>query len=540
MTPFQQFRVWFGRAPAPERATTTIAGLVLVALVAFLVVPVHRGGASTGFQVSGGQTAASQSGPTGASNGLQTGGVPGAAGGSAAAGRTDGGGSTPSASAISPTGGVGTGGTSGVVGVVGVGGVPGGGDAATAATGHCPPGTDQGITGDQINAAVTLVNIGGAVGNSAIGVPSPAEQQADWQEVADAINASGGAACHKLAMHFYTVNPVDSSNAQQQCLQIAADKPFIVFDVGALAAVGASDCIPQQKIPMLSTYVSSDQVKTYYPYYINPGGLQADVLRSGFGGAAKKGFFSATSGFRKLGIVYQNCRPAIVAAGRSAIRQAGIPDNATVTYNLGCPPGNQGSPADYQQAVLTFRNAGVTHVTEINDGSIALFTKAAGQQNYRPRYVFADDALAVGSSGALAPDANNLDGAVDLLGQRWGESNTPGYQPNAETARCNAVFAKHGQPPVYQQADGFGGATCHYLWIAQSMIDHVSQLQRTALVGGLRGVGVFGGVFPYGLTDFSLLPAGTAYGLESWRVDQFAKACSCWRVADPMYNAPIR
>ena len=539
MTPFQQFRTWLRKASSTEHVTTAVAGVVVVALFGWLVAPVHQGTAASRLELvtptvlTTGGTAPIPAAGTG-----RTGSPPDAVG--SAPGTTGPGVGSTSPAGASP-GNAAPPGTRGSVatGPTGPTGPTGTTGAQPTTTPRCPTAGDPGVSNTKIDVAVTITDIVGASGNDAVGVPSPAEQQQDWQYVAGSINAAGGAACRQLDIHFYDVNPVNSNDAQQKCLQIAADNPFVVIDGGSLTDVGASDCLPAQRIPLISPFVTSDQMKKYYPYYLNPQGLQEDNYLNGYLGANQKGFLSAASGFKELGIIYQNCRPSVVAVGRAALRRAGVPDGQIVDYSLGCPPGRQSSPADFQQAVLAFKNAGVTHVTQLDDNDWPSFTRIAEQQNFKPRYVFADDTVSRATTGALAPDADNLDGAVNLLGRRLGEQNTPGYPPSAGTARCNAIFAKHGQQPVYQQTGGYGGGICNYLWFITKLLNQVPTLNRTELVPAMHSLGVFDSSFPIGPIDFSVMPAGSAYGRESWRVAQFAKSCSCWQVPDRIFHPPF-
>ena len=73
-------------------------------------------------------------------------------------------------------------------------------------------------------------------------------------------------------MKFYHVNPVDGAAAQQACLTIAADHPYIVLDSGALIEVGASNCIPAHQIPLASGYLTAAELTKYAPYYLQIGG----------------------------------------------------------------------------------------------------------------------------------------------------------------------------------------------------------------------------------------------------------------------------
>ena len=189
--------------------------------------------------------------------------------------------------------------------------------------------------------------------------------------------------------------------------------------------------------------------------------------------------------------------------------------------------------------MLAFKNAGVTHVTAIDDNNRTAFTKTAGQQGFKPQYVFAEDIAAGDTSGPLAPDPDNFDGALDVIGRRLGEQGTPGYKPSAGTDRCNAIYAKTGQKPVYQQGAGFGGLVCDLLWFTGAIITNAPTLQRSSLVEGMHAIGVMDYSFPWGPVDFSVFPAGTPYGLESWRVVRWSKSCTCWQVLDSTFHAPF-
>ena len=130
----------------------------------------------------------------------------------------------------------------------------------------CVKGSGQGYTASTVTLAVTSVAIsGGSLTNATIGVPSVQDQDNDWNTVAKSINNAGGAGCRKLVLKFFSVNPIDAAGAQQQCLAIAASKPFMVLDVGALSAVNASNCVPTAKVPFASQYLTPDQLSQVLP-----------------------------------------------------------------------------------------------------------------------------------------------------------------------------------------------------------------------------------------------------------------------------------
>jgi hypothetical protein len=255
----------------------------------------------------------------------------------------------------------------------------------------------------------------------------------------------------------------------------------------------------------------------------------------------KLGYLSAAQGFRKLGIVYHDCLPAIYSDYRKNLAEVGIPNADIVAYNLGCPSGND-NPADLQQAVLTFKQAGVTDVTEANISYFGQFTNIAATQNWKPKqYLLADDGQAAlkPGGGVTSPNPGNYDGAIDIVHVGYGEQSTPGYKPTGATVQCNSIYAAQKQQPVYQQPAAYGGVICSLLYFAQATIDHAPQLKRNALVSGVHSIGTLDFSYPGAPENFSAAPAGSAYGRGDWRVDEYVGSCSCWQVPNPAWNPPF-
>ena len=322
--------------------------------------------------------------------------------------------------------------------------------AATAATrtlsassSGCVKGTGPGITSSTVTLAVTEVAIsGGSLTNATIGVPSTQVQENDWNTVAKSINKSGGAGCRKILLKFFPVNPLDAAGAQQSCLTIAASKPFMVLDVGALSAVNASNCIPTAKVAFASQYLTPDQLTKYYPYYLQLLGVPVSGLRNSVLGFNQLGYFKPSKGFKKLGVLYDTCNPALIVAERAALKEAGVPTSKIVEFNLGCPAGQTFTQSLMQPAVLAFKNAGVTDVTSAEAGtSAAIFTQVAGAAELQAAVPLASDTVALpNATGADVPDSANLNGAVNVTGQAYGEETAPDFKPGPGTQKCNALF----------------------------------------------------------------------------------------------------
>jgi hypothetical protein len=411
---------------------------------------------------------------------------------------------------------------------------------AAKATG-CPKGSARGATSSTVTAAVSVINLSiGSLNNSTYGIPSVQDQETDWNLVADDINKSGGAGCRKIEVKFYPVNPGDPAAAQQVCLNIAAAHPYIVLDSGALTEAGYGNCIPAHKIALASEYLTKDELTKYHPYYLQIGAIPEDTIRTGTLGLKQLGYFGSAKNFKKIGVLYHTCAGSLIAAQRAALTEAGVPSSKVVSYSLGCPS-TEDTPAALEQAVLSFKNAGVSAVTAIEITDFGVFTQIAKQQNFKPRYLFAENDIPTTSAtkSANSPNPSNFDGAVDVLGGGYGEQTTPGFKPTAGTQKCNAIFSAAGKPEVYKQADGYGGLVCDYLWFFQALLNHTSQLKSDSLADAMKSVGTVDFSYPLAPIDFSAAPAGAAYGVSYWRAADYHASCDCWQVPDPAFHKPF-
>jgi hypothetical protein len=410
--------------------------------------------------------------------------------------------------------------------------------AANAAKGHCPSGSAPGITSGQVTLAASIVDISsGSLSNATVGVPSTQAQEADYSLVAKKINSEGGAGCRKIVMKFYDVNPVDAANAQQACLTIAAAQPYIVLDSGSLTEVGASTCIPQHHILLASSYLTPDDLTTDHPYALDIAGNAQQATRTGILAAHQLGYLSAAKGFKKLGVLYHTCAAGTQSIEQSALTAAEVPAKDVDYFNLACPAGQVDTSAAMEQAVLSFKNAGVTDVTEAGVNDWGLFTQVAQQQGYTPHYVFTDSAAAASNfTGPDAPDPTNFNNAVNVVEGGYGEATTPNFKPSAATTACNAIYAAGGQPSVYKQLDGYGGVVCDYLWFVQALLNHASSVQPGAQLSSMHKVGTVGFSYPFAPIDFSAAPSGSGYGVAEWRAILYHSSCKCWQVPNPGFN----
>ena len=533
MTPFQEFRLWMRRAPAGERFAAGTAAALVIAVVAWLLVPaptatdsesVFPSSSTSGEPTTGGGVAPGATGATavtsGASSGATTGSRPGSTGGRGAIAST----TTGSVTTGRATTGATTGATSGTAGS---------GASTTGGGKTCPSGSASGVTAGRIKIAVVVVSIAGAAGNNTFGIATPEQQQSYYRAVIDEVNAHGGVACRTLAPQFFTGNPADQSGLKNLCLEVAAAGVFAVLDVGAYANFPIENCFAQAKIPYFGSYlVSRGRQHTFYPYLFNFNMLDS-LYNDALFALKDRGFFSAAKGFSKLGVLYRDCDKDIWANFNRSLAAVGVPPSQIVPFNVGCPT-VFAAPSSIQQAVLKFQQAGVTNVTTAYDvGDFATFTKVAQQQRFKPKYGLADDSLVTISYGSQKPDPDNLDGAVAITASREGEERTPGFIPTAGTQRCNAALKAKGIAPTYS-LPAVAGNSCDNVWMFAAAVDHASVLKGDALAAGLRAAKSIDFSYPQGPSDFSR--ARTTTGGQYWRPVQFYKSCSCWKLLDRTFR----
>jgi hypothetical protein len=272
------------------------------------------------------------------------------------------------------------------------------------------------------------------------------------------------------------------------------------------------------------------QIQHDYPFLFSVGNLTQTYKDSVFG-LQKAGFFSPASGFKKLGLIYRDCYPDLVSGELSWLNQAGVTSSDISSYDMGCPSAFA-SPSDLENAIVQFKTAGVTNMTEVFElGDMASFTTIAQQQGFDPKWGLADDALFEINNGSEAPNPQNLNGAIGIAANRDGENNTPSLSsnPSAGTVKCNAILQTAGLS-VYGAA-AIGNA-CDQLWMLQAAVDNAPQLSQQALAAGLQKTGAIDFSFPQGPNNFA---TGATYGGQFWRQDQYSSACSCWQVVNPNF-----
>lgn len=517
MRPFQQFRLWARRAPLSERMLAALAAATaLAALIWLAVPPVHTSSSRVGVGNGASSSSVSEPGGSSASGSFQQSGSNSAGG-----------------SASSPTGGVAGQAAAQGTPTSGSGGVPGGVTTipVTTSRGACvsPPGSDQGVSATQIKVGVTIIDLAGA--NGAVGVASPAVQQADYQAMINYINKTGGAACRQIVPDYFHINTLDQSSVQQACINATNAGLFFYIDLGGFAAYPSiASCFPQNHIPFYEQgNFPLAEMRQYYPYLFGAGSTDLLYFNTVYG-LNQLGFFKSTNGFKKLGIIYNNCLPQEIGQVQSWLHDVGVPASEIVAYNYGCAQTFYPSPSDAQQAVLNFQTAGVTNVMALAESpGWFQFTHFAANQGYHPKYGLPDEFVQIPSYSATGPDWSNADGTILIAPDRFGEEHTPGTVPNAATQKCNQIMAAAGiSQTAYQQPTGTSGLACDQFWLLVAAIQHTPAMLRADLLPALVKAGTID--FAYPSSPASFPTAQTTWAGNFWRPVVAVASCQCWRL----------
>lgn len=529
MTPFQEFRLWARRAPANERLFAAVATAIALVLLVWVLIPSSTSNASNSAYPTGAPSSATPGTTSGTTPGAAptTGGtVPGTTSGStggAVAGAPGTTGTTAGGGRIANAGGNSTmGATTGTTTTQGSSGC------------QSPPAGGPGVTDKTIKIAVILTQIVGPVANAAFNVAPPALQKDAYQAAIDDINAHGGVACRQLVPQYYDSNPADAQSLQRQCVDISNAGFFAVLDTGSFSSTTTDyTCFAQHHIDYFSAYLIEEKLRReFYPYVFGSNTYDAIYHDSVFGLKAK-GFFDPSHGFKKLGLLERSCFPEEVSQTKAWLNQVGVPSSQIVEFSVGCPA-VIAPDSELQQAVLTFKRAGVTNVTYVQfTGDIAQFSNDAQTQRATWKYGMPNDQLVTTSYGSRHPNYQQFNGAITVSEDRDGEETTPGFKPTAATGKCDSILAKKGLQPTYKQPYAIGNA-CDQVWMLTAALDHAPAIQTNAVAAGLQAAKTVDFSFPQGPNDFS--QQGSTAGGQYYRFDTFTTKCNCWRVSDPIFR----
>ena len=236
-----------------------------------------------------------------------------------------------------------------------------------------------------------------------VGATNFGDQEAQIKAVVADVNKSGGLLGRTVVPVFHDIRTADletdpQTSAQQTCVAFTEDHTVLAV-VNIVAAIDLPTffaCLAKHDTPLVSAgFVPVDNAlfSTYAPYLYKTTAATFDVLGpvwidrlSALG--YFKGWNPATGSpaatQTKVGLLYPDLEPQkrIFARIKSLLRARGIAIAKEVAYDASSL---ERESASMSNAVLQFRNAGVTHVLS-SESDVLLFMTAADGQHYRPRY----------------------------------------------------------------------------------------------------------------------------------------------------------
>jgi hypothetical protein len=516
MKPFQEFRLWTRQGPTSERVFVAVATFLVFGLLVWALVPSGTSSSATAI----GPTTGSASGRTSVTTAtsvttttIAQGAAPSAGIGSAAPVTGSSTGASPIGTAVAPTGSH-------------AAAAPSATATTAPASSNCLAGTTTGVTSSQVKIGVIVVDLGAL--NSLIGVPTAQNMEDMYNAVFNLYNGFGGVQCRKIVPVYYSDNVLSATGEQATCLQIQQDGDFAV--INNLYNPQEFNCLPQESVPNLFyTSPQTPAMQQFYPYVLSSTPDYDRMIKDYVFGAQQLGLLSG----QKIGIIEQSCYPELNTAIASDLSSIGMSIASTFSYGCDTSSASLDNPLQDMSAVQQFQSAGVTTVMETARGVINDFANAAQGQNYDPKYIMMNDqsmALIADTSGSIPASFN---GAIAITTDQEGETNTPGYQPNAATTECDTLAKAAGVAPAddqHQLAGQLDGDACAQVAVLVAAMQHMTTLAGSALAGGLASAGPLSLSYPAGPMDVTNAQDPT--GGQQWRPAEWYSSCTCWKVTN--------
>ena len=393
----------------------------------------------------------------------------------------------------------------------------------------------------------TQKDVNAAANNLGIKSLNAGDQEGQALAVAAEMNRRGGLFGRKVEIVFRdhrtaSLQSDPAGESQATCTYYTQDRPVIavINPASLLDTPTFRACMAKAMLPVfaLSVQAYDTQVhREYSPYYYSSVSPPYDALAPVLISRLKaQGFFGGwnpvtgapgTGEVRTGVIVLDDAVGARVAEIMSkALTQAGLSKPLVFRYR---------TSNEYSNAVLQFRNDGVTHVLG-TDSRMLVFLQTADSQGYRPRY---------GISSYLAPNAFMEETAPDrqLIGS-MGVGFAPSLDVNqardAEDmpgeVECRTQLAKGGQTFEGKRfAEAVGYALCDAFRLLAAAATGGGGFLGPQLAAGLQQVGPD---FRPSFAFSSGLGRGRLFVPGAVRDLRYDTGCSCYRYADRK-NRPL-
>jgi hypothetical protein len=462
--------------------------------------------------------------------------------GTAAAGGAGGGAVAAGAAGTSGSGGGGSGGG----GSGGAGGAAagsgGGGSGSRTSSGAGGGRMGPGVTADEIVIGIAIPDDGDTVNNANLGTDNLTQGDTEryYNLMREEINSSGGIAGRKIRYSIYRFSNTNTNSTQ---MEQAACAHWTQDDRAFTATFSYSpnflSCA--QRNGLSTTFsgltFSDDRIYATFPTHIEHSAmsLTRQMLNLPKGLVAEKYF---DKGY-KLGVItYDQPTAARAVDGtlKPALARLGhkITDIRRISY-LESTNDVGKLTAEMQNAILSFKTQGITHVIIVDEKGVLtlLATAAAENQNYRPRYgLNSQNGLTVLASQVPPGQFNRAVGIGWFPQLDVPERELP---RNPSRERCLATFKKHGQEPANANNAGVMVSICERINFVKASVE--AGLPDITAESFARGAESLRGSFPsaLGLGNNFFSPKRHA-GAAFYRHVRYDPQCTCFHYT----SKPIR
>jgi ABC-type branched-subunit amino acid transport system substrate-binding protein len=192
--------------------------------------------------------------------------------------------------------------------------------------------------------------------------------------------------------------------------------------------------------------------------------------------------------------------------------------------------------ASIQNAVLRFRQAGVTHVIFVQASGIAdlLFMRQAEAQQFRPRYIVNSyDVIGYIGEGNVA-DAQ-VAGVMGIGWQFLADVDASQFPETPAETRCLDILERGGEPSTSRQSNLTATFMCDLVWSFEAIANAAGpQLSSASFRAGYFSLGRSYPTVSTAAVDFS----SRIDGVAGYRVVAYDTGCGCLRYQSEVRSFP--
>jgi hypothetical protein len=411
-----------------------------------------------------------------------------------------------------------------------------GGKKVAAGGGPVKPGaleplraSDRGVTATEVKVGFVMMDVGG-LRNAGFGVINTRE---DIPEVIDAYvawaNRHGGVHGRRVVPVKKTVDLINPTDQRNKCLEYTeTDKVFALIDSFTYVFPATRACLTvEHKTPYFTAYPGGQvELARAAPYQISNSADSNVMLKNWVLGAKEQGFFDPKKGFKKLGLLTDNCDRSVFDGSnglKSHLKSAGV--KSWSEFVSGCDITDQqaaGAPA-----VLQHRRDGVSHVM-LTTFSVAAagYTRAAAGQSWKPKYFGGDFGFISWDGSTPDFDRAQWDRVRAVTSTRSGEL-AAGKPLSPQAQLCSKILVAAKLPPIKEyNRDYEAWLHCDHLMLFLKAANMAPRnLTRADWGAAVQRVGNFASSFFAGV---KFGPGVFAGGGGALAVIEWRRECGCY------------